>query len=139
MASLARPGGNVTGTWTLFEELIPKWLEIIDTAVPDARAVAVLANPESVDDEYWWTQIQHSAKQGRGSVARAEASSDVALERAFAAMKERRADAVLTMADAYKIRATTLTEETGLRPKVLFAARMTAAGSERLASALGRF
>ena len=101
VASLARPGGNVTGTWTLFEELIPKWLEIINTAVPDARAVAVLANPESVDDEYWWSQLQQHAKQGRVNVVRAEAASGAALERAFAAMKEQHADAVVTMADAY--------------------------------------
>src|SRR5512144_1388073 len=61
VATLARPGGNVTGKWTLFEELIPKWLEIINAALPDARAAAILDNPESVGDEYWWTQIQQRA------------------------------------------------------------------------------
>ena len=101
VASLAHPGRNVTGTWTLFEELIPKWLEIINTAVPDARAIAVLANPESVGDEYWWTQIQQHAKQARVNVVRAEASSGATLEQAFATMKEVRTDAVVTMADAY--------------------------------------
>jgi putative ABC transport system substrate-binding protein len=101
VASLARPGANVTGTWTLFEALIPKWLEMINTAVPDARAVAVLANPESVSDEYWWTRLQQHAKQAGVVVVRAEAYSGATLERAFATMKERRIDAVVTMADAY--------------------------------------
>jgi putative ABC transport system substrate-binding protein len=101
VASLARPSANVTGTWTLFEDLIPKWLEIITTAVPDARTVAVLVNPESVGDEYWWTQIQQAAKQGRVNVVRAEAQSAAGLERVFAATHEQRAEAVVTMADAY--------------------------------------
>ena len=101
VASLARPGANVTGTWTLFEALIPKWLEIIDMAVSDARTVAVLANPESVDDEYWWTQIQQHAKLARVNVVRAEAYSGATLKHAFAAMKEQRTDAVITVADAY--------------------------------------
>ena len=101
VVSLAHPGANVTGTWTLFEELIPKWLEIVTTTVPDARVVAVLTNPESADDEYWWAQFQQHANQRRVNLVRVEASSAAALERAFATMKEERADAVVTMADAY--------------------------------------
>jgi ABC transporter substrate binding protein len=58
VTSLARPGANVTGTSTLFEELIPKWFEIISTTIPNIRTVAVMANPESVDDDYWWAQAQ---------------------------------------------------------------------------------
>ena len=100
VASLARPGANVTGTYTLFEELIPKWLEIVTTIVPNARTVAIMANPESVDDEYWWAQTQLGAKSVSVNVVRAEASSAADLERAFARMKEQRATAVVTMIDA---------------------------------------
>src|SRR5512144_1856048 len=73
VASLARPGGNVTGTSTLFEELIPKWFEIITTTVPNIRTVAVMANPEAVDDEYWWAQAQRAAERIRLDVVRTEA------------------------------------------------------------------
>src|SRR5512146_2665166 len=45
IASFARPGGNVTGTSTLFEELIPKWVELLTTAAPKVRNVALLHNP----------------------------------------------------------------------------------------------
>ena len=100
VASLARPGANVTGTSTLFEALMPKWLEIITTIIPDAHTVAVLANPESVGDEYWWTQIEQVAKHSRVTVVRAEATSAAGLQRAFATMKEQRAGAVVTMVDA---------------------------------------
>ena len=101
VASLARPGANVTGTTTLFEELIPKWLEIITTAVPKARMVAVMSNPESIADEYWWTQIQQAAKHMRVNVVRAEAKTPAGLERAFASMKKQRAGALVMMIDAF--------------------------------------
>ena len=101
VASLARPGANVTGTTTLFEELVPKWLEIITTAVPKARTVAVMANPEAVGDEYWWTQIQQAAKRFRVNVVRAEATTPAGLERAFASMKKQRAGAFVMMVDAF--------------------------------------
>jgi ABC-type uncharacterized transport system substrate-binding protein len=101
VASLARPGKNVTGTSTLFEALMPKWIEIITAIVPDARSVAVLANPASVDDEYWWTQIRQVAERSRVSVMRAEATSAAGLQRAFATMREHRVSAVVTMVDAY--------------------------------------
>src|SRR5262249_51197272 len=48
VSSLARPGGNVTGTATLFEELIQKWLELLRAAVPKAREIAILCNPDNV-------------------------------------------------------------------------------------------
>ena len=101
VASLARPGANVTGTSTLFEELIPKWLEIINAAVPKARTVALIANPESVGDEYWWTQILQAAKHVRVNIVRAEARTSTGLERAFASMKKQRAGAFVMMVDAF--------------------------------------
>jgi putative ABC transport system substrate-binding protein len=100
VASLARPGANVTGTWTLFEDLIPKWLEIITAIVPDTRVVAVLANPESVDSEYWWAQIQQVAQKAGVHVARAEANRTSGLEPAFAKMRAQRA-ALVTMVDTF--------------------------------------
>jgi len=101
VASLARPGANVSGTWTLFEELIPKWLEIISTIVPDAHTVAIMSNPETVSDKYWWTQIQQLAKSVPVNLVRAEARLAGDFERAFATMKEQRADAMVTMVDAF--------------------------------------
>jgi len=101
VASLARPGANVTGTTTLFEELIPKWIEIITTIVPDARNVAVLANPESVGDEYWWAQVQRAAEHVRVNFVRAEAHTPEGLDSAFASMNKQLAGAFVLMVDAY--------------------------------------
>ena len=101
VTSLARPGANITGTSTLFEELTPKWLQIITTVVPQTRTVAVMANPESVSDEYWWTQAQQTAKHIRVNVVRAEATTPAGLERAFASMKKQRVGAFILMVDAF--------------------------------------
>ena len=101
VASLARPGANVTGTSTLFEELIPKWIEIITTTVPSARTIAVMANPESLTDEYWWAQVQQAAERIRVNVVRAEARTPTGLDQAFASMNKQRAGAFVMMVDAY--------------------------------------
>src|SRR5258706_3155903 len=47
VASLARPGGNITGLAVLMTELAPKELELLITAVPRAKRIAVLWNPDT--------------------------------------------------------------------------------------------
>ena len=47
VASLARPGGNVTGLSDSHAELVPKRLQLLKEAVPSASGVAVLLNPAS--------------------------------------------------------------------------------------------
>jgi ABC-type uncharacterized transport system substrate-binding protein len=47
VASLARPGGNVTGTSFLTSEMVGKQLEILTQIVPQTRRLAVLMNPTS--------------------------------------------------------------------------------------------
>jgi putative ABC transport system substrate-binding protein len=45
VASLARPGGNITGLAIVSDDLAPKWLEFIREAVPRVRLVAILQDP----------------------------------------------------------------------------------------------
>ncbi len=45
VASLAKPGGNVTGMSTFARDLVPKWLQLVKEVVPEASRVAVLFNP----------------------------------------------------------------------------------------------
>lgn len=101
VASLARPGANVTGKWTLFEELIPKWLEIITTMVPRVSTVAVISNPESIDDEYWLAHVQQSAERIPVNVVRAMAHTATGLVRAFGGMNKQHADAFVLMVETY--------------------------------------
>ena len=101
VASLARPGANVTGTWTLFEQLVPKWLELITMVTPGARTVAVLVNPDSFDDEYWWTRAEEAARRVRVNVVRAEAATVAGVKEAVTSAVKRRADAMVVMAEAF--------------------------------------
>ena len=45
VASLARPGGNLTGISIIAVELVPKRLELLSELVPQARVIALLVNP----------------------------------------------------------------------------------------------
>ena len=47
VASLARPGGNLTGITIINDELIPKRFELISELVPQARVIALLVNPDN--------------------------------------------------------------------------------------------
>jgi len=50
VASLAHPGGNITGTTFLGPELVPKRLELLKEAIPNASRFAVLSHAQSFSD-----------------------------------------------------------------------------------------
>ena len=52
VASVSRPGGNVTGVTLIYDELAGKVLELLKEAVPEISRVAVLWNPDHADPEY---------------------------------------------------------------------------------------
>ena len=62
-ASLARPGGNVTGLTALGSELLPKRLELIRQVVPAARQVGIIHNPDSPIDLLLLRQFQSGAQR----------------------------------------------------------------------------
>jgi putative ABC transport system substrate-binding protein len=101
VASLARPGGNITGSSTLFELLIPKWLELIQQAAPQAKRIAILRNPQNVVDPYFWSLTEATAKRAGVTVVPIEASMRADLDRAFATMKRQYADALVVMTEAF--------------------------------------
>jgi putative ABC transport system substrate-binding protein len=101
VASLARPGANVTGTSTLFEELIPKHLEFLKLAVPKVRNIAVLVNPEGLTTPYFLNKFGEAARQIGVKLISAEASVPADFEPAFAKMKKQHADAFVVLTEAF--------------------------------------
>jgi len=99
--SLARPGGNVTGTSTLFEELIPKWLELLTVAVPRIRDIAILTNPDNVADPYFWAKFKEAAQRLGIKAIKVEANTPDGIDRGFADMKKRGAGALVVMTEAF--------------------------------------
>ena len=89
-ASLARPGGNVSGLSNQFEELVAKQLQIFKEVVPKAARVAMLAHPEMSPSV---RAAAEAAARALGLDARVFEIRDVAnLDVAFRAAKTERAD-----------------------------------------------
>jgi putative tryptophan/tyrosine transport system substrate-binding protein len=62
IASLARPGGNVTGFTNISIELMPKLAELLTELVPQAKAIALLVNPNNANAEGIIGSTQQAAR-----------------------------------------------------------------------------
>jgi putative tryptophan/tyrosine transport system substrate-binding protein len=94
VASLARPGGNVTGTSFLTSAMVGKQLQILTEIVPQARRLAVLVNPTNPGMGLLLEQAK-AATQALGVQLQAvEARSAGELDAAFAAVTRERARGV---------------------------------------------
>ena len=72
VASLARPGGNVTGLSALSLEYAGKMLELLRRAVPNVSRVAVLGDPANPSHALYWRQLEASARTQRLALVRAD-------------------------------------------------------------------
>jgi putative tryptophan/tyrosine transport system substrate-binding protein len=99
VASLARPGGNITGLASLQHELIGKRLELLKAMLPTVSRVAVLWNPANPAHAVgvWEADV---ATQALGvQLHLVEARGPDAFDRAFAAMTRAHAGALLVLGD----------------------------------------
>ena len=110
VASLAKPGGNITGVSTLAPDLEAKRLEILKLALPGISRVAVLLNPDNAYTGIAWKSLQPTASALGLTLQRIEARSRDDLPRALASVKEGRADALIVVPDRFLLayRAATL-------------------------------
>ena len=98
VASLARPGGNITGLATIGPELVGKQLEILKSVAPKISRVAVLQNPNSRRGVL--RQAEGAARALGLQLLILEARTPSEIEAAFAAMTSQRADGLLVLRDA---------------------------------------
>jgi len=99
VASLSRPGGNVTGVTLLSVEVGPKSLELLHSAVPSAKSMALLINPRNPNANAQSKNLQ-TAAQRLGlqlHVLNANAPSD--FDAVFARVHELKANALMTAQD----------------------------------------
>jgi putative ABC transport system substrate-binding protein len=97
VASLAKPGKNVTGVSTLGTELVGKRLQLLKEAIPGMSRVAVLSNPTDTSQALLLREAQGAARslEVRLQVLEARAPSDFA--GAFSAMTKERAGGVIVL------------------------------------------
>src|SRR5262245_2622835 len=102
VASLSRPGGNVTGVTQLGQELGPKRLELLHELVPAATRIALLVNPSNPTTAANVTQVTEAAARRLGlDIIVLRAGSDGEIERAIASAVQQRAGGLNIGADAY--------------------------------------
>ena len=99
VASLAHPGGNVTGIAIPSDVLMAKILEQLHELVPSASRFGVLTNPSNPVHAIAWKQTEAIARTRRVSLMRFEASGLRELERALASVADQRPDALVVSAD----------------------------------------
>ena len=100
VASLARPGGNVTGMTFLSTELAAKRLEILKEIVPTVSRVAVLWNPDNPGGTREFGAIQAAARITRLMLQSFEVRAATDIEQAFGSMAtDKQVQAVLVVTD----------------------------------------
>ncbi len=99
VASLARPGGNITGFSSLPEELGGKWLELLREAAPKISRVAVLAFSQPSHRTYW-TELQAAAQALKVTPQRQEVAGPDEIEHAFASLIKGRAQGLIVLPHA---------------------------------------
>jgi putative ABC transport system substrate-binding protein len=123
IASLSRPGGNLTGLSYFNEAISGKRLELLEEVVPGLARVGVLRNPMSPSDTIYWKETKVAAQRLGVALEALEVRRPEDFEAAFAFAKQRNAQALLAFDD-------TLT--------LTYRSRITAlAGSSRLPAMYG--
>jgi putative ABC transport system substrate-binding protein len=95
VASLNRPGANLTGSTVLASELAPKRLQLLRELIPSAAAFGVLADPAFPDTQSQITDLQDAARTLGRQLVIMNARTDSDLEPAFATFSQHRVGAIL--------------------------------------------
>lgn len=130
-ASLARPGGNVTG-YTLFgAEITAKRLELMKETLPRISRVGILINPANPSVKSTSQETIIAAKTLKVSVQQFEVRATSQFDAAFSSMVQQRMDAVMTLDD------TVFSNHPGVIANLALKKRLPAAGNRLFGEAGG--
>ena len=99
VASLARPGGNITGLSDMITEIIGKQLEILKETLPQSTRIAALANPAAPHYKPLLNNLTLAARALGLQLHVVGVRRADELDKAFATMTRERADALIVFAD----------------------------------------
>jgi putative ABC transport system substrate-binding protein len=103
VASLARPGGNITGFSNQGEEFAGKWVELLREAVPKISRVAVLAVSQAPSHRTYWAEMQAAAQALKVTPQRQEVAGPDEIEHAFASLIKGRPQGLIVLPHAVTI------------------------------------
>jgi putative ABC transport system substrate-binding protein len=101
VASLARPGSNLTGVTILTADLMPKRLELLSDLVPQAGIIGLLVNQNSPYAEQIIRDVQEAARAKGVQLQILKAGAEGEFETAFASLVQSRAGALLVANDPF--------------------------------------
>jgi putative tryptophan/tyrosine transport system substrate-binding protein len=101
VASLNRPGGNVTGFWVYTSLLGTKRFEMMRQLFPASTLIAILVNPNNPNAQIDMPDLQDAARTVGQSISFVTASTETEIEAAFAALGDKRVSALLVNTDPY--------------------------------------
>ena len=97
VASLAHPGGNVTGLSSQQEDTISKELELLETVVPTAKRIAALVDPSNPTHAGVLHTLEEAARTSRTQLFTVEANAPGEVDGAFSAIVGEHADALVVL------------------------------------------
>ena len=100
VASLARPGGNITGLTTQAPDLVAKRLQLFKEAIPRLSRIAVLWNAANPANVQLWREAEDAARVLGVTLQSQAVRGPTDFERVFAAMARERPDGLLLIVDA---------------------------------------
>src|SRR5262245_24009581 len=104
VASLSRPGGNVTGLSSVSPELSAKRLELLKEAVPGLSRVAIVWNPDVRGAVFEYKETESAARSLHLQLQSVEVNRPDDFDRVFAALKTGRAEALTVTSFSFGFR-----------------------------------
>ena len=99
--SLNKPGGNVTGVSFLATQIVAKRLELLRSFIPDAKRIAVLANPENADSRYMRGDLDAAEKSFNLTAETYLAATETELDSAFLKIEQHGPRGLLISGDTF--------------------------------------
>jgi putative ABC transport system substrate-binding protein len=101
ISSLARPGGNTTGLSNMAQDVMPKLVEILRSALPTIKVIAILFNPTNpANRELMSKEIPAQAGSIGVTIRPVEFRGAAELEATFTALERQRPEALVVVSDA---------------------------------------
>ena len=100
-ATLARPGGNVTGMSTSAADTVQKLPELLSIAIPGLKRIAVIFNPTTSSNPQMLQQVQVAAKQTGKQVIPVGVRTPEEIDRGFATMAHERVDGIIILSNPF--------------------------------------
>jgi putative ABC transport system substrate-binding protein len=101
VASLSRPGGNITGATFFSNLLTAKRLGLLHELAPSARRFSALVNPKNANAQLQMQEAEQAARSLGTQIRFVNASTENDMEKAFDEFGQQQADAVLILSDSF--------------------------------------